>query len=117
MKPRYVVIGACILSLAGLIAAALTVIPPPTVQVVPPPPIQVPGVPTVIQVAPGAPEPGPVLDTLPPLPVIDPPPAQEPAQEPAPAAQEPAPAVQEPAPVQEPTYQPCQRRRCWRRCG
>lgn len=129
MKPRFIAIGASILALLGLVftvlsAPTITVVPaaPLPIQMeplesiepeqsVPLPPIQVPGVPTVIQVAPGAPVPGPVLKVLPPLPVIDPPPKPKPA--PTPVVKPASELACEPA-CEPVYYQP----HCWgwRRC-
>jgi len=124
MRPRTVALGSCILAAFGL-AAAILIQPGVPAPAAAPPPIQVPGIPTVIQVAPGAPVPGPVIDVLPPLPKIDPPPADKPKMEkPAPAPAlvtipvPPKEAIQKPA---EPACQPCPvycQPRCWswRRC-
>ena len=90
MKPRFIAIGASILALVGLVAALLT---QRTTVPAAPLPIRVPGIETTIQVAPGAPIPGPVIEVLPPLPVIDPPPFEVPAEKPAEAKPEAKPAT------------------------
>lgn len=128
MRPRTIVLGSCILAVVGLVAFVLfqpgvpapAAAPPPIHQIpdhiIDPPPVQVPGIPTVIQVAPGAPVPGPVLNVLPPLPVIDPPPVDKPKVE-KPVPVPPKEAIQKPAcqPSCQPVYCPpvyC-RPRCW----
>jgi len=98
MKPRFIAIGASILALLGLIAMVL--MQPTAVAPAAPPPIQVPGIETTIQVAPGASIPGPVIEVLPPLPEIDPPLAEKP-----PVVERP-PVVEKPASIPKPATAP-----------
>lgn len=100
MKPRFIAIGMSILALLGLIATALMQ-PAATAPAAAPPPIRVPGIETTIQVAPGAPIPGPVIEVLPPLPEIDPPPAVEKP----PVVERPS-IVEKPAPIPKPATAP-----------